>query len=169
MRGKSLACLGAVALWLGAGPAWVGLDAAAQTPAARAPALEGSWRSGDSTIRITVKGSEARGTFVVVGEQARALGFKPGERSFLATVEGSLLYGRLVIRYGGSCYLSGRQVPMMGWIAPDGRVLAMNLYTITVDQNCRDTGRYNISETRWERVAEGKAPAPQRPGSPPSQ
>ena len=160
--------LGAAALWLVVGWALGSAQAVAQTSAPREVTVEGSWRSGDTTIRISVKGSEARAVFAIVGERARSLGFKPGERSFEATIDRTFLYGRRLVRYGGSCYLTGRQVPMMGRLSPDGRVLAIHFYSVTLDQNCRDTGQYNVTETLWERVPEGGTTSPQRPGAAPS-
>jgi hypothetical protein len=160
-----------VALWVLAGSALGGSLAGAQAPAPAAPAaptLDGLWRSGDSTIRISVEGSEARAVFDAVGERARALGFKGGERSFEATIDHGFLYGRRMIRYGGTCYLSGRRVPMLGRLSPDGRTLAIHFYSATVDQNCRDTGQYAVTETLWQRApASGTSPSP-RPGAPPS-
>jgi hypothetical protein len=158
-------------LWALVGSALGGALAGAQVSAPLAPTattLEGLWQSGDSTIRISVKGSEARAVFDVVGERARALGFKGGERSFEATTDHGFLYGRRMIRYGGSCYLSGRQVPMMGRLSPDGRSLAIHFYSATLDQNCRDTGQYTVSETLWQRAPAGGTPLSPRPGAPPS-
>jgi hypothetical protein len=160
-----------VALWVLAGSALGGALAGAQVPAPvapTAPTLEGLWASGGSTIRISVKGSEVRAVFDVVGERARALGFKGGERSFEATIDHGFLYGRRLIRYGGTCYLTGRQVPMMGWLSPEGKTLAIHFYSATVDQNCRDTGQIAVTETLWERApAGGPSPSP-RPAAPPS-
>jgi len=160
-----------VAVWVLAASALGGSLAGAQAPAPATPAtptLEGLWRSGDSTIRISVKGSEVRAVFDVVGERARGLGFKGGERSFDATIDHGFLYGRRLIRYSGTCYLTGRQVPMLGRLSPDGRTLAIHFYSATVDQNCRDTGQYAVTETLWERApAGGASPSPQ-PAAPPS-
>lgn len=128
----------------------------APRPPAPAPApgsLQGLWRSADTTIRIVMNNREVRGMFAEVGEGARALGFKPGELSFVATVNGNYLYGQRTIRYRGNCHPNGRKVPMMGRMTPDGRVLAVHYYNVVVDPNCRDTGEYRVAETLWQRVA----------------
>jgi len=134
---------------LGSGAA----PAAAQAPAAQAPALQGVWRSADTTIRITVDKGQVRSQFVEVGQGARTLGFKPGEGSFVATADGNHLYGQQTLRYGGTCHPNGRKVPMIGRMTPDGKSLALHFYSLRVDANCRDTGEYSVSQSLWQRVA----------------
>lgn len=112
---------------------------------------QGVWRNADTTIRVVIDKSQARGLFVEVGETARALGFKPGEASFVGTVNANLLHGEQTIRYGGNCHPNGRKVPMMGRMTPDGRALAIHFYNVNVDANCRDTGEYSVTETLWQR------------------
>lgn len=113
---------------------------------------QGLWRNADTVIRITVTKSEARGQFVEVGQGAQALGFKPGETSFAATINGNYLHGEQTIRYAGACHPAGRKVPMIGRITPDGKVLAIHFYNIILDANCRDTGQYDVTETLWQRA-----------------
>jgi hypothetical protein len=131
--------------------------ATAQAPPAPAPAgpaapFQGVWRSGDSAVRITLRGTEARGAFTEVGQAARTLGFKPGEVSFVATVSGNYLHGEQTIRYAGNCHPNGRKVPMMARMTPDGRVLAIHYYVLTLDASCRDTGEFRIGESLWQRA-----------------
>ena len=123
-----------------------------QVPTGRATQMQGLWRNADTTIRVVVNASEAKGTFIEVGQGARDLGFKPGEVSFVGTAEGNYLHGQQTIRYGGTCYPEGRRGPMMARLTPDGRILAIHFYNITVDPNCRDTGEYSVTETVWERA-----------------
>lgn len=128
--------------------------AVAQAPAApAAPAVQGTWKSGDTTLRITVNKTEARGAFVELGAPARTLGFKPGETSFVATASGTFLYGEQTIRYGGNCYANGRKVAMMARMTADGRVLAIHNYVPAIDPACRDTGEYAVDQTLWQRQA----------------
>jgi hypothetical protein len=135
----TLACLGL------AGPA---SDVGAQQPVS----LEGVWRSGGTSIPITVKGTEARGTFVELSPDARSLGFKPGELSFVGTVAENYLHGVQTIRYAGTCHPNGRKVAFIGRVTPNGQTLATHNYGITVDNNCRDTGEYRLNETIWQRA-----------------
>ena len=132
---------------LGSGAAPV----AAQAPAA--PALQGLWKSSDTTIRITVEKGQAKSQFVEVGQNARTLGFKPGEGSFVATADGNYLFGQQTIRYGGTCHPNGRKVPVMGRMTPDGKSLALHFYAVRIDAQCRDTGEYSVSQSLWQRVA----------------
>ena len=136
----------AVVLGSGAAPA------AAQAPA-QAPALQGLWKSSDTTIRITVEKGQAKSQFVEVGQNARTLGFKPGEGSFVATADGNYLFGQQTIRYGGNCHPNGRKVPVMGRMTPDGKSLALHFYAVRIDAQCRDTGEYSVSQSLWQRVA----------------
>ena len=123
------------------------------TVAAQPGALEGVWRSGTSTLRITVKGTEARAQFVEVGPEARNLGFKPGELSFVGSVVENYVHGIQTIRYGGACHPNGRKTPIIGRLTPNGQTLAIHHYAISVDNNCRDTGQYEIAQTLWRRAA----------------
>jgi len=113
--------------------------------------VQGVWRSGDTTLRINVTGSEAKGLFTAVSREARALGFKPGDTSFAATVMGNYLHGQQTIRYGGSCHPQGRKVSLMGRLSPNGQVLAMHFYNVAVDPNCQETGQVSVTETLWQR------------------
>jgi hypothetical protein len=122
-------------------------------PAEGQAAVQGLWRNADTTIRVVLERNQARGMFVEVGQAARQLGFKPGEVSFAATVDGHYLHGEQIIRYGGACHPNGRKVPMIARMTPDGRALAIHFYNISVDPNCRDTGEYSVTETLWQRVA----------------
>ena len=134
----------------------VATAATASRAEAQDATLQGAWRNGDTSIRITVNKLEAKGMFVEVGQEARALGFKPGETSLAATVVSTFyLHGEQTIRYSGTfsrCYPNGRKVPIMGRMTPDGRGLAVHFYNVTLDPNCRDTGAYDITQTIWERV-----------------
>jgi hypothetical protein len=130
-----------------AGVALTALEAAAQ-PAA----LQGTWRSGDTTIRVVFTMGEVRGIFATVSEAARELGFKPGDVSFIATAVDNYLHGVQTFRYGGTCYPNGRRVTMMARLTPDGRAMAIHTYAIRVDDLCRDTGEFSISEGIWQRV-----------------
>jgi hypothetical protein len=114
--------------------------------------LEGTWRSGGSTIRVTLQGAVATGVFVEVSLEARRLGFEPGQVSFVATVRGRFLEGQRTLRYGGGCYPEGRVVPMIGLLRPGGATLATHFYNLTVDAACRDTGVYRVPETLWQRA-----------------
>lgn len=125
---------------------------AAQTGAAPGPLMEGTWRSGDTTMRVVLDRGLLRATMTELGPAARALGFKPGDLSFVAASEGNFLWGQQTIRYGGACHPNGRNVSMMGRMRPDGRVLALHNYTVSIDDSCRDTGEYSIAQTLWERV-----------------
>lgn len=140
----------------GAWPAAAQAPGAAPQPPRAAPAavsLQSVWRSGDTTIRIVVNGTEARGVFAEVGQGAKALGFKAGEASFVATAAGSYLSGQQTMRYSTpNCHPNGRKVPMMGRMTPDGQALAIHFYNVIVDPNCRDTGQYRVVETLWQRV-----------------
>lgn len=128
--------------------------ATSQAPAVPPSALQGAWQIGDTSLRISVNMAEARGMFVEVGQGAGALGFKPGELSFVATVTESYLYGVQTTRYGGTCYPDGRKVPMMGRMTPDGQALAIHFYNVRLDANCRDTGEYTVSQELWQRLPE---------------
>lgn len=125
-----------------------GIGMAAAQPAS----VQGVWRNADTTIRIAVERNQARALFVEVGPGARALGFKPGEASFVAILNANYLNGEQTIRYGGNCHPAGRKVPMMGRVTPEGRMLAIHFYNIVVDRNCRDTDEYTVTETLWERI-----------------
>ncbi len=125
--------------------------APAQAP--QAPSLAGVWKNGDTTLRVTQNRAEVKGSFVELGQNARALGFKPGEVSFSGTANGNFMNGEQTIRYSvANCHPNGRKVPMMGRLAPNGQALAIHYYFIAADANCRDTGQYNVTETLWERV-----------------
>lgn len=123
------------------------LDAAAQTAA-----LQGTWRSGDTTMRVVFTMGQVRGIFATVGKGARELGFKPGDLSFTATAVDNYLHGVQTFRYGGACYPNGRRVTMMARLTPDGRIMAVHTYAIRVDDLCRDTGEFSLSEGLWQRV-----------------
>jgi hypothetical protein len=123
----------------------------AQGPAP-APALEGLWKAGDTVMKIAIDGATVRATMSEVGTVARTIGFKPGDASFVASADGHYLWGEQVIRYAGPCHPSGRKVSMMARMTPDGRVLAVHHYTRPIDQGCRDTGEYEISQVLWQRV-----------------
>ena len=154
MKSLYLTRLGVAVLALVVGSGIAVPTARPQAPTPQAAQVQGMWRNTDTTVRVVINGSEAKGTFVEVGVGARALGFKAGETSFVATADGYYLSGQQTIRYGGSCYAEGRKGPMMARMTPDGRVLAIHFYSITVDPNCRDTGEYSITETLWQRVPE---------------
>jgi hypothetical protein len=178
MNTRSVAGLGTVLLFLigaGAGAPTVSAQAQPQpqTPPAQAPApapaprqapaaqtstqpsrIQGLWRSGDTTIRITMQGSEARGVFAQVGQEAQGLGFKSGELSFVAGLTGQWLSGTQTVRYGGRCFATGRKVPMMGGITPNGQTLVIHFYNVPIDGECRDSGQYTIVATVWQRVAQ---------------
>lgn len=125
----------------------------AQTSSAQGTTVQGLWRNdNNTTIRVTVKKSEATGTFVDIAEGARTLGFKPGEVSFVGTMSGNYLHGEQTLRYGGTCHPNGRKIPFIGRLTPDGKVLAIHFYNIDVDANCRDTGQYSVTETLWQKV-----------------
>lgn len=127
----------------------------APAPAPAAAAIpQGVFKSGESTIRVTVNRTEVRGVFAEVGQGARNLGFKPADVSFVGAVSGNLMHGEQTVRYGPRCHPNGRKVPMMGRLTPNGQVLAIHFYMIETDANCRDTGNYRITETLWQRVAE---------------
>lgn len=130
-----------------AGVALTVLDAAAQTAA-----LQGMWRSGDTTIRVVFTMGEVRGIFATVGKAARELGFKPGDVSFTAVALDNYLHGIQTVRYGGTCHPSGRRVAMMARLTPDGRIMAIHTYAIRMDNLCRDTGEFSVSENLWQRV-----------------
>jgi len=140
---------------LGIGLVMVAGGAVAQTPppAAPAPSLQGVYRSGESTLRVTVNRTEARAVFAEVGQGARALGFKPADVSFVGTVMGNMIHGEQTIRYP-KCHQTGRKVPMMARLTPNGQSLAIHNYMLQVDANCRDTGQYTVEQTLWQRVAE---------------
>jgi len=129
-------------------------QAPAQAPAAPAQPsrIQGLWRSGDTTIRITLQGSEARGVFAQVGQQAQGLGFKPGEVSFVAGLTGQWLSGTQTVRYGGRCFATGRKVPMMGGVTPNGQMLVIHFYNVPIDDDCRDSGQYSVVGTVWQRA-----------------
>jgi hypothetical protein len=118
---------------------------------AQGTSVQGLWRGGDTTIRITVSGTEAKGLFVEIGPAASALGFKAGEVSFVATTIENFLYGVQTVRYG-KCHPNGRKVPVIGRLTADGQTLAIHNYLITVDPNCRDTGEYILQQSLWQRV-----------------
>ena len=134
----------------------VGLLAGAAAPAPDAApqaALQGTWRSSETTMRIVVTQGEVRGTFAAVGKGAREFGFKPDEVSFTATPMDNYLHGVQTIRYGNrACYPTGRRVTMMARITPDGRTMAIHTYAIRIDDFCRDTGEFSVSEALWQRV-----------------
>lgn len=128
-------------------------SAVAQGPAAPASSIQGVWKNADTTIRVAVNGKEARGLFVEVGQGAKALGFKPGDVSFVGAVDGTHMHGEQTIRYGGTCHPNGRKVPMIGKMTADGKALAMHNYNLVIDGSCRDTGEYGVTETLWQRQA----------------
>ena len=140
----ALVALATIALWIS--------GACAQGPPVPAPALEGLWKAGDTVMKVTIDGTTVRATMADVGTAARAIGFKPGDVSFVASADGHYLWGEQVIRYSGNCHPSGRKVSMMARMTPDGRVLAVHHYTRPIDPGCRDTGEYNISEVLWQRA-----------------
>ena len=142
-----------VALVLGIGLT-AAASASAQAPAPAAPSLQGLFRSGETTLRVTVNKNEARAVFADVGQGARNLGFKPAEVSFVGTIMGNMIHGEQTIRYGAKCHTNGRKVPMMARLTPNGQSLAIHNYMLQVDANCRDTGQYNVEQTVWQRVAE---------------
>lgn len=147
--------VGRVALVLGIGVIAAATSASAQAPAAPpAPSLQGLFRSGESSLRVTVNKTEARAVFADVGQAARNLGFKPGDISFVGTIMGNLVHGEQTVRYGPKCHANGRKVPMMARLTPNGQTLAIHNYMLQVDANCRDTGQYNVEQTLWQRVAE---------------
>ena len=146
--------MGRAALVLGIGLVAAAGSASAQAPAAPAPSLQGLFRSGESTLRVTVNKTEARGVFADVGTGASTLGFKPAEVSFVGTIMGSMIHGEQTIRYGSKCHANGRKVPMMARLTPNGQALAIHTYMLQIDANCRDTGQYNVEQTVWQRVAE---------------
>ena len=153
MRGSGLPRAARTALLALAVVAGLSIPGArAQGPTAPAPALEGLWKAGDTVMKVTIDGTTVRATMADVGTAARALGFKPGDVSFVASAEGHYLWGEQVIRYTGPCHPNGRKVSMMGRMTPDGRVLAVHHYTRPIDPGCRDTGEYEISQVLWQRV-----------------
>ena len=99
-----------------------------------------------------MQGSEARGVFTQVGQQAQGLGFKSGELSFVAGLNGQWLSGTQTVRYGGRCFAAGRKVPMMGGITPNGQGLVIHFYNVPIDAECHDSGQYSIVGTVWQRV-----------------
>src|ERR1700730_3921331 len=123
------------------------LDAAAQTAA-----LQGMWRSGDTTMRLVFTMGEVRAIFATVGKAARELGFKPADVSFTAVAVDNYLHGVQTFRYGGTCYPNGRRVVMMARLTSDGRVMAIHTYAIRMDDLCRDTGEFSVNEGLWQRV-----------------
>jgi len=145
---------GRAALVLGIGVVAAVGSASAQAPAPPAPSLQGLFRSGESTLRVTVNKTEARGVFADVGQGARNLGFKPAEVSFVGTIMGNMVHGEQTVRYGPKCHPNGRKVPMMARLTPNGQTLAIHNYMLQIDANCRDTGQYNVEQTVWQRVAE---------------
>ena len=144
----------AVTLWLVAGSIAAALLAPPAHAQNKAASLQGSWRSADSVIKITMSKNEIKAQFAEVGQGAKALGFKPGDVSFTGATRDQLIVGEQVIRYGTAmtCGKDGRKVPMMGKLAPDGQVLALHFYNLVVDKDCKDTGQYGITETLWQRV-----------------
>ena len=132
-----------------AGVAPTALDAAAQTT----PAIQGMWRSSDTTMRVVVTKGEVRGIFATVGKVARELGFKPDEVSFTAVPVDNYLHGVQTIRYTNvACHPKGRRVTMMARITPNGRTMAIHTYAIRLDDLCRDSGQFSIAEALWQRV-----------------
>ena len=120
--------------------------------AGQSVALQGMWRSGETTMRVIHTMGEVRGIFATVSTAARAIGFKPGDVSFNAATFDNYLHGVQMHRYGGGCYPNGRRVAMMARLTPDGRLMAIHTYEIRVDNLCRDTGEFSISESLWQRV-----------------
>lgn len=151
MTGRFATRGGRVALVLGVGLLAVAGGASAQTPAA--PSLQGLYKSGETTLRVTVSSNQARAVFAEVGQGARGLGFKPADVSFVGTVMGNMIHGEQTIRYP-KCHPQGRKVPMMARLTPNGQSLAIHNYMLQVDANCRDTGQYSVEQTLWQRVAE---------------
>jgi hypothetical protein len=147
MRHTTRTRIGMAGVALVAGVALTVLEAAAQMAA-----LQGTWRSGDTTIRVVFTMGEVRGIFATVSKGARELGFKPGDVSFTAVAVDNYLHGVQTFRYGGTCYPNGRRVTMMARLTPDGRTMATHTYAIRVDDLCRDTGEFSISESLWQRV-----------------
>jgi len=143
---------GRAALVLGIGVIAFAGGASAQAPPP-APSLQGLFRSGESTLRVTVNKTEARGVFAEVSQGARGIGFKPADVSFVGTVMGNMIHGEQTIRYA-KCHPQGRKVPMMARLTPNGTSLAIHNYMLQVDANCRDTGQYTVEQTLWQRVAE---------------
>ena len=127
----------------------------AQAGAQKTPTVQGLWRNGDTTMRITVNKSQVKGLFEEVGQFARELGFGAREEILTGTLRDSLIHGEQTIRYGTtqSCFRErGRKVPMMARMTPDGQVLAIHFYNIRVDANCQETGVYEVTETLWQLV-----------------
>jgi hypothetical protein len=114
--------------------------------------LQGVWRSDGTTLRVNLRGSDVSGVFVDVSEEARRLGFKPGDVSFVASAREDRLEGYGTVRYGTLCHPNGRRVPMIGLRRSRGDILAVRLYRISIDSACQDTGEYTVIETLWERV-----------------
>ena len=113
--------------------------------------VEGLWQSGGTVIRVTLRGSEATAVFVKVGQGGQRLGFKPGDASFVATVDGRNLAGEQTIRYSTSCYPEGRPVSMVGLLRPGGDSLTTHYYSIDITPECEDDGKYSVADTLWER------------------
>jgi len=116
------------------------------------PPLDGLWSSAGSVLRVRVRDGEATAVFFRVGQGARQLGFKPGDVSFVAHVDGQQLDGRLNLRFAGPCYPNGRTVPMIGILRRDGEGMVTHFYNFTLGDDCGDAGPYQISDTIWERV-----------------
>jgi hypothetical protein len=125
----------------------------ARTAAGQTSSFEGVWKSGDTMMRITVNGSEARGMFLEVSPAARALGFKAGDVVLVATVVGNDLHGMQTLRYSGVCHPNGRKVPIIGHVLASGQTLVTNFYNLMVDAFCTDTGQYSVGEDSWQRVS----------------
>lgn len=131
------------------------LIASNQAAAQKGPAIQGLWRSSDTTVRITLNKSEVKGVFEQVGPLAQDLGFKAGDIALTGTVSERFVTGEQTIRYGAkqNCFRErGRKVPLMGYLRADNQVLALHFYNVLIDANCRDTGVYDITETLWEQV-----------------
>ena len=127
----------------------------AQAGAQKSLTVQGLWRNGDTTMRITVNKSQVKGVFEEVGQLARELGFSAREEILTGTLRDSLIHGEQTIRYGTtqSCFRErGRKVPLMARMTPDGQVLAIHFYNLRVDANCQDTGVYEVTETLWQLV-----------------
>jgi hypothetical protein len=118
------------------------------------PGLQGLWANTGTTLRITVNKGEVEARFVDVGQGAATLGFKAGELGLKASQRGDLLFGEQTIRYGTTqaCYKDGRKVPVIGRMTPDGQFLAFHNYDILITPDCKDTGRYQVIETVWQKV-----------------
>ena len=134
---------------LGRRPAVV--DAVARARRYGTPSVAGIWGSAGSRLEVTVRDGVATGVFLALGEDAQSLGFKVGDVSFVARVDGSHLEGEQTIRYRDHCYPEGRRVPMIARLGLAGNVLSTHCYSLDLDQACQDAGPYQVVENTWGR------------------